>query len=182
MVISAALYTGFIALTACERIAELVISRRNAAWSFARGGREYGREHFPAMVVLHTVFLLACPLEVIVLERGFDPLVGGVALILALGAQALRWWVITTLGNQWNTRVIVVPGQPRVTGGPFRYVRHPNYLAVVIEGIALPMVHSAWLTATVFTLLNAWLLSVRIRCEKRALSELSHPSVSGAGG
>lgn len=91
-------------------------------------------------------------------------------LLLTAGAQALRWWCISTLGPRWNTRVIVVPGLPLVTGGPYRFLSHPNYLAVVVEGAALPLVHSAWLTATGFTLLNLPLLAVRLRCENAALT------------
>ncbi len=89
--------------------------------------------------------------------------------VLLLAAQALRWWCIRTLGPQWNTRIIVVPGLALVGGGPYRFFRHPNYVAVVVEGVALPLVHSAWITALVFTVLNAVLLTVRIRVEDRAL-------------
>ena len=94
-------------------------------------------------------------------------------LAVVLAAQVLRWWCITTLGHQWNTRVIVVPGAPRVTGGPYRLIPHPNYVAVVLEGIALPLVHSAWITALVFTALNAELLRTRIKAENGALASLT---------
>jgi methyltransferase len=89
-----------------------------------------------------------------------------------VAAQGLRWWCITTLGRQWNTRVVVVPGAPRVTGGPYGFIRHPNYVAVVAEGIALPLVHGAWITALVFTVLNAALLRTRITTENDALASL----------
>lgn len=91
-----------------------------------------------------------------------------VAVVVA--AQALRWWCIRTLGRQWNTRVIVVPGLPLVTGGPYRWLRHPNYVAVAAEGLALPLVHGAWVTALAFTALNSVLMAVRIRCEDGALA------------
>ena len=169
---SVAWYTAFVALTGLERLVELVISRRNAAWSLARGGVEVGQGHFPAMVVLHTSLLVGCVAEVWLAERGFVPSLGWPMLALALGCQALRWWCIATLGRRWNTRVIVVPGLAPITGGPYRFLRHPNYLAVVLEGIALPLVHSAWITALAFTALNAWLLSVRIRTENAALATL----------
>jgi methyltransferase len=94
-------------------------------------------------------------------------------LAVVLGAQVLRWWCISTLGRQWNTRVVVVPGAPRVTGGPYRLLSHPNYVAVIAEGIALPLVHTAWITACVFTALNAALLVTRIRTENTALASLS---------
>jgi methyltransferase len=163
------LYTGLLAATGLERLAELVVSKRNAAWAFERGGVEYGRAHYGFMVVLHSAFLMGCLVEPWLMERPFVPWLGWPMLAIAVGAQALRWWVIRTLGPRWNTRVIVVPGMPLVEGGPFRYVRHPNYVAVVLEGIALPLVHSAWLTASVFTVLNAVLLSVRVRVENEAL-------------
>ena len=91
-------------------------------------------------------------------------------LLLAAASQALRWWCITTLGPRWNTRVIVVRGLPLVDGGPYRFFRHPNYVAVVVEGFALPLVGGAWITALLFTVLNAALLRVRISTEERALA------------
>jgi methyltransferase len=161
-----------IALTAVERLVEVRVSLRNAAWSTAQGGREYGREHYPFMVVLHTGFLLACVAEVWLLERPFLPLLGWPMFAVAAGCQVLRWWCIRTLGPRWNTRVIIVPGLPRVTGGPYRWLNHPNYVAVVTEGVALPLVHTAWLTALTFTVLNALLLRTRIRVENEALALL----------
>lgn len=166
------LYTGLIGLTAIERLVELRFSLRNAAWSFANGGREVGREHYPFMVVLHTGFLLACVAEVFLLDRPFLPLLGLPMLAVAAGCQVLRWWCITTLGPRWNTRVIIVPGLPRITDGPYRWISHPNYVAVVTEGIALPLIHSAWWTAIGFTVLNAALLTVRIRVENEALAAM----------
>ena len=158
---------------AVERVAELVVSQRNLAWSRARGGVEFGAGHYPAMVVLHTGLLVGCVVEVYALHRPFVGWLGWPMLAVVLAAQGLRWWCIATLGRQWNTRVVVVPGAPRVTGGPYRYISHPNYVAVVAEGIALPLVHSAWLTAAVFTGLNAALLSTRISTENAALARLS---------
>ena len=90
-------------------------------------------------------------------------------VLVVLAAQLLRWWAIATLGVHWNTRVIVLPAAPRIASGPYRWFPHPNYVAVIAEGIALPLVHSAWITALVFTTLNAWLLSVRVRTEDAAL-------------
>lgn len=164
------LYLVVVGLTAVERLAELVVSTRNARWSFARGGVESGRGHFPAMVALHTALLVACVVEVLVADRPFLPWLGWPALALVVASQGLRWWCIATLGPRWNTRVIVVPDVPLVDRGPYRWLRHPNYVAVVVEGIALPLVHTAWVTALVFTLLNAVLLArYRIPAEERAL-------------
>jgi len=170
--VSVVLYVVLVAAVGLERVAELVVSNRNAAWAFARGGRESGRGHYPAMVVLHTALLVGSVVEVVALDRAFHPLLGWSMLALVLGSQALRWWCIRTLGHQWNTRVVVVPGAGRVTTGPYRWFGHPNYVAVVVEGVALPLVHTAWVTGLVFTVLNALLLAVRLRAEERALADL----------
>jgi methyltransferase len=166
-------YFALIAVVAIERLAELVVSRRNLAWSLARGGREYGFSHYPVMVLLHVGLLVGCVTEPLLLHRPFLPALGWPMLTVVVAAQVLRWWCITTLGPQWNTRVIVVPGAERIVGGPYQWIPHPNYVAVVIEGIALPLVHTAWLTATVFTALNALLLRTRLRVENTALASLS---------
>ena len=166
-------YVLLIAAVAVERLAELLISTRNLAWSRDRGGVEFGARHYPAMVVLHTGLLAGCLLEAIGLHRPFLPALGWPMLALVLAAQGLRWWCIKTLGRQWNTRVVVVPGAGRVTAGPYRIVPHPNYVAVVVEGAALPLVHSAWITALIFTVLNAALLRIRIKAENNALSRLT---------
>ena len=166
---SAVWYAILILAVGGERLAELRLSARNARWSFRRGGVESGRGHFPPMVALHTGLLAGALVEVVVADRPFLPWLGWPMLALALGSQGLRWWCIATLGVRWNTRVIVVPELPLVARGPYRLLRHPNYVAVVVEGIALPLVHTAWLTAVAFTALNVPLLAVRIRCEERAL-------------
>jgi methyltransferase len=159
-----------------ERLVELVLSKRNARWAFARGGREFGREHYPVMVAIHAGLLVGCVIEVWLLHRPFIGWLGWPMLAIALGAQLLRWWCITTLGKRWNTLVIVLPEAPLVRSGPYRFLHHPNYVAVVAEGIALPLVHTAWLTAICFTVANAALLTVRIRVENAALG-YSHDRV-----
>lgn len=163
-------YLLFLSLVLLERINELALSRRNAAWAEAQGGIEYGRSHFPWMTLLHTSFFVASALEVVLLDRPFLILLAAPMLVVAIAAQALRYWAIRTLGKRWNVRVIVIPGMPRVASGPYRYLRHPNYLAVVLEMFAIPLVHTAYLTALVFSLLNAAMLGVRIRCEEAALA------------
>ena len=166
---SAALYLVLLALLGCERGAELVVSRRNARRAFAAGGVETGRRAYAIMVGVHALFPLACAAEVLLLPRSFPGAAGFAALAVALGAQALRWWAVATLGERWSTRVIVVPGAAPVTGGPYRFLRHPNYLAVVLEIAAVPLIHGAWLSALVFSALNAALLAHRIPAEERAL-------------
>jgi methyltransferase len=162
-------YLVFLALVGAQRLSELVISERNARRALARGGVELGRAHFRFMKLLHGAFLFACAAEVVYARRPFVPALGVPMLVLALAAQGVRLWTLRTLGPRWNARVIVMPGAPVVDSGPYRYVRHPNYLAVAVEGVAIPLVHSAWITALVFSVLNAGLLAVRIHCEERAL-------------
>ncbi|MFB9312960.1 isoprenylcysteine carboxyl methyltransferase family protein [Nocardioides plantarum] len=174
------LFTVVIGLVGLERVAELVVSKRNAAWSFARGGVETGRGHFPFMVVLHTGFLVGALVEVWVRRPEPPVVLVVVMLVLAVASQALRWWCITTLGPRWNTRVIVVPGLAPVTGGPYRFLSHPNYVAVVVEGVVLPLIGGAWITALLFTVVNAGLLVVRLRVENEALASLRSPSSSPA--
>jgi len=163
-----AFYVALVALVAVERGAELVVSRRNLAWARSRGGREYGFGHYPLMVVLHVGLLVACLVEAA--HRWFIPALGWPMLVLAVLAQGLRWWCVTVLGHRWNTRVVVVPGLPLVAAGPYRWLRHPNYVAVVVEGIALPLVYTGWVTAALFTVANAGLLRVRIASENAALA------------
>ena len=152
-------YYVFLALVGAERLVELWLSKRNAARAFARGGVEQGR--FWPMALVHALLFPACVLE----ARGFWP---GFALAV-VAAQALRWWAIATLGDRWNVRVIVVPGDAPVRRGPYLRVRHPNYVAVAVEMLCIPLAGGAWLSAAVFSLVNAWLLKVRIRDEERAL-------------
>ena len=175
------LFTGLVVLVGLERLAELVVSKRHAAWAFSRGGVERGQSHYPVMVGLHTGLLVGAVVEVWVADRPFVPALGWFMLALVVASQALRWWCITTLGNQWNTRVIVVPGLPLVRRGPYGVIPHPNYVAVVVEGFALPLVHTAWVTALVFTVANAALLTVRIRVENAALREIASPTSTPSG-
>ena len=163
-------YVLLIAAVAVERVAELVVSQRNLSWSRERGGVEFGARHYPAMVVMHTGLLAGAVTEAF--YRPFVPALGWPMLAVVFAAQGLRWWCISTLGHQWNTRVVVIPDAPRVTGGPYRFLSHPNYVAVVLEGIALPLVHTAWLTAAAFTAANAVVLHTRIGVENSALARL----------
>lgn len=167
------LYTLLIALVAAGRLFELRIAKRNLRSLLARGGVEVAPGHYRWMVLLHTAFLASCPLEAWLLGRPFLPGLGIPMLLLAFLAAGLRYWVIRTLDGRWTTRIVVLPGVPPVTGGPYRLLRHPNYLAVIMEVLALPLVHTAWLTALVFSLLNAALLRVRIRAEEAGLSRAS---------
>jgi len=166
---SEVLYTVVIALVILQRLAELVISRRNVERLRDRGGVEYGAAHYPWMVALHAAFLASCIAEPWFLDRPMRPILAASMLVVLAIGMGLRAWTLATLGDRWTTRVMVVPGEEPVTSGPYRFLRHPNYLAVVLEIIAIPMIHTAWMTAAVFSALNAVMLHVRISVEERAL-------------
>lgn len=158
----------FLSVVALQRFSELLLSARNARRVFTRGGREYGARHFPWLVVLHAFYLGALGAEVVWL----DARPGGswpVWLAAWAAAQALRYASVRALGERWNVRVIVIPGAPLVRTGPYRYLRHPNYLAVVVELFAGPMIFGAWRTALAVCVFNALALRTRIRVENEAL-------------
>ncbi len=175
LTVSVMVFIGLILATGAERIYELVVSTRNAKLAFKSGGIEYGHGHLPFMIALHTGLLAGAIIEVVFFDRQFLGSPGWIFLAIAIGCQSARYWFIWALGSQWNTRVIVIPGAQLVRKGPYSlpWLRHPNYWVVAIEGIALPMVHSAWITATIFTALNAaLLLGFRIPTENKALKGL----------
>jgi methyltransferase len=171
MVIPPGGYLIILGALAAERIAELIISARNARWALARGASQAGLGHYPVMAAFHALFIVSCGAEALIFRRSFPGILGWLALGGALAAQALRYWAVATLGRRWNTRIIVLPGVAPVTGGPYRLVRHPNYVAVVMEMVCVPMIYGCWLTAIVFSAGNALLLRVRIQAEERALGE-----------
>lgn len=161
-----------VALVAVQRVSELGLSGRNERILRARGAVERGREHYPLMVALHTLWLLSTLVEGALRGPEF-PVYWPVPLALFLIVQPLRYWAILSLGENWNTKVLVVPGTELVRRGPYRYLKHPNYAVVVVEILTFPLIFGAWVTALVFSILNAALLSVRIREEDRALRELA---------
>ncbi len=175
---SLALYEGVLVALVAERGAELAIAARNTRWSRRHGGVEEGRTQYRVIVAMHVAFLASAALEPIVLDRPFVPALGWPALAVALLCQGVRWWCIATLGRRWNTRIIVVPGAPRVTTGPYRWLDHPNYAAVAVEIAAVPSIHTAWLTSLAFSILNAAVLRHRIRIEDDALRRHLHPTTS----
>ena len=177
------LFTLLVAVGALGRGVELVIAERHRRRLLAKGAVETGAGHYPWMVGLHAAWLAAAPAEVWLLDRPFLPRLAFPMLALFALATALRWWVIAALGERWTTRILVLPEAPLVTGGPYRFLRHPNYLAVVLELAALPLVHTAWLTALLAAVSNAAILRVRIAAEERALAGLrAAGSESGLAG
>jgi methyltransferase len=162
------LYVLLILLICVERVAELAVARRHARWSLQRGAREFGQGHYPAIVAVHCALLAGCLAEPPLAHRPFIPALGAPMLALVLLAQPARLWCIKALGPRWNTRVLVIPDAALIRTGPYRYLRHPGYITAAVEGAALPLVHTAWLTCVCFTIANAAILTVRIRCEAAA--------------
>jgi methyltransferase len=164
------IFVALVALIALQRLAELRLSRRNERQLRRLGAREHAPGHFVAMQLLHTLWFASVVGEVIWLRPPFLLWLGvPAALCFGLG-QCLRYAAIQALGGRWSVRIWILPGAPPVTRGVYRYLRHPNYLGVVLEIAALPLMHSAWRSAVVFSLANAVLLTVRIRKEEQALS------------
>lgn len=159
---------AYLAFLLSERGFELALSRRNAARVGARGAVEHGTDHYPWIVALHTAWPLGIVAELL-LGLARPPAWWPAALAALIVAQALRLAAMHALGDRWNTRILVVPGEPPVAGGIYRWLPHPNYVGVVIELAAAPLMFGAWRTAIVASAINAVLLSIRIRAEERAL-------------
>ncbi len=173
--ITQGIFLGLVALLIAQRLVEMAISRRNEARIIAAGGREHAPGQFKVMALLHTAWFVAMVVEVLLdhprTGAPFLPWLAGVALGVTLLGQTLRYLAITTLGWRWSVRVMTVPEAPVVAGGVYRFIRHPNYLGVILEIAAVPLLHGAWITATSFTIANGLLLFWRIRTEERALAE-----------
>ena len=169
MELSVIAYLGLLLVVAALRFYELRISRRHQAGMVARGASKIVDPRFRWMVLLHTAVLLGSALEVVFLHRPFYPLFAAVSFAIFLGANAVRWWVIRTLGDHWSVQVMDSTGMGIVSSGPFRYVRHPNYAAVFVEMLALPLIHCAWITAFAGSLAHVLVLSQRLATEERVL-------------
>lgn len=158
----------FIIFLVVQRFTELYISKRNEEWLLSQGAIEYGREHYPYMVALHTLFVISLIAEYY--------LTGGqtmsfVFLVLFLLLLIFKYWVLSSLGKYWNTRIYRVPGAVSVRKGPYKLFKHPNYVDVVLEIAIIPLVFHLYYTAIIFSLLNAIMLSVRIRVENRVWAD-----------
>lgn len=172
MSVSAILLLLAVALVAAQRLLELVVARRNERRARAWGAVERGRGHYPFIVALHSLWLVSTLVEGFLCGPEL-PALWPAPLALFLLVQPLRYWALFSLGGNWNTKILVVPGARPVSRGPYKYISHPNYVVVAVEILAFPLIFGAWATALVFTVLNAAVLFVRIRAEERALSELS---------
>jgi methyltransferase len=168
------LFLGFVAALGVQRLFELRLSRRNERMMRWHGGREHAPETYCWIVTLHAAWFVSMLLEVFVVGRRFQPRLAAAALGVFAAGQAFRWTAIRTLGWRWSTRVMTVPGPAGalVRRGIYRYVRHPNYLGVELEILAVPLVHSAYFTSLVFGVANLLLLRNRIQREERALEDI----------
>ena len=155
-----------VGIVAIQRLAELAVSRRNYRALVAQGGIEVGRRHYPLIVALHAGWLLA-----LVSLIDFDAPISIPLLGVFVLAQCARIWTLRTLGRFWTTRVVVLPKGDRVRAGPYRYIKHPNYVVVAIEIAVVPLMFGAWQIAAIATVLNLLVLRTRIRVENRALAK-----------
>ena len=154
---------AIVVLVILQRLMELRIARRNTSLLLAEGAVEHGAGHYPVIVLLHATWLVAMLWTAL---QGPPINYYWIAFFLVL--QAGRVWVLVTLGKYWTTRIITVPDAPLITDGPFRFVRHPNYLVVALEIIVLPLAFREWRMAVFFGLVNLAVLAWRIRAEERA--------------
>lgn len=162
-------YLLFLAIVGLERLYELVVSKRHQKAMADEGVEKVAEPHFKAMVLVHTGVLMAAYAEVVLLQRPFVPVLAAVMGAAFLVATGLRVWVIRTMRTHWNVEIMASAPLGVVTEGPYRFIRHPNYLAVVLEMMAIPLIHGAWLTAVVASLANAWVLAQRLAVEERVL-------------
>src|SRR6202048_4864050 len=169
MDVSVISFLVFFAAVAALRLLELRISRRHQQQLAARGAAKVDEPRFRWMVLLHTAVLIGGALEGIFLTRPFIPLLAAVMFAIFLAANAVRWWVIRTLGDHWNVQVMDSTRLGVVASGPFRFVRHPHYAAVFAEMLSLPLIHTAWITAMAGTVAHAAVLAQRLSTEERVL-------------
>ena len=167
------LFYIIITIVIIQRLVELLIAKRNEKWMRSQGAFEAGAGHYPIMVMMHITFFISLLLEVLVINKPLSPL--WIPLLsLFLIAQLARVWCLTSLGKFWNTKIIILPGADVVKKGPYQFIRHPNYVIVATELLVLPLIFSAYFTAVVFSLLNLWMLSIRIPTEEKALKEVTN--------
>ncbi len=162
----------FFIIIVLQRIGELIIAKRNEKWMKERGAQEFGQDHYPLMVFIHTLFFIVFFLEVMI---GHNKIIAAWPIVLSifLLTQCIRIWALTSLGRYWNTKIIVIPGAKMVNKGPYRFLKHPNYVVVTIEFIVIPLLFEAYFTALFFSLLNVMILRIRITAEEKALSQLT---------
>jgi len=154
----------------CQRLIEMLVAKRNEKKVKAIGAIEFGASHYPYMVAMHAGFFLSLMIEVWGLNRQPSRYFL-VLLVFLLATQVIRYWALCSLGTYWNTKILVVPNAMMVKKGPYRWLKHPNYVVVAIELMLIPLLFNAYFTAILFTCLNAWMMAVRIQTEEKALNQ-----------
>jgi methyltransferase len=178
---SLVIFYSVVAIEALERLFELVLSKRNSRRVIARGGVVLDHPIHRVVAISHVIWLVAVPLEVFLFNREFNPFVASVCLVILGLAMVLRYWAVLTLGDRWNIRIITEPGKKRITGGPYRCFRHPNYVAVYAEYFALPLLHSAWFSAFVLGTIGSIVIAAKTKIEDEAiLNSSTESSEAGA--
>ncbi|KKI88721.1 hypothetical protein WQ54_29870 [Bacillus sp. SA1-12] len=167
------MFTFLFSLLILQRITEMVIAKRNEKWMLKQGGIEHGSEHYPYIVTLHILFFISLLLEVIILKKVVSNIWYILLPIIAL-SQLIRYWAIYSLGSFWNTKIIILPKVHVVSKGPYKYMKHPNYVVVAVEILIIPLLFQAYMTATLFTLLNLAMMSIRIPTEEKALEKYTN--------
>jgi len=162
----------FLAILIIQRISELLLARRNEKVVRAKGAREYDEKGYKVIVLMHIFFFISLISEYILLDRTINHFWAPL-LIFFLIAQIIRYWAISTLGYNWNTKILTTPNTSPIRGGPYKYINHPNYLSVVIEIAVIPLIFSCYITSVIFSVLNLLLLKRRIRIEEKALSRVN---------
>ncbi|MDB5139408.1 MAG: Isoprenylcysteine carboxyl methyltransferase family protein [Mucilaginibacter sp.] len=154
----------FILFFILQRLSELFIARKNEKWLLANGAIQYGQSHYPFMISLHTMFIVSLIVEYIL--RGGTP-ISWIFLGLFLVILSFKFWALSSLGKYWNTKIYRIPGVYPVKKGPYKFLKHPNYIEVICEIAIIPLVFHLYYTAIIFTILNAIMLTVRIRVENK---------------
>lgn len=162
-----------VSLIILQRFIELFIAKRNEKWMKDQGAFEAGASHYPFMVAMHVFFFIALISEVLFFQRQLSA-IWPMWLAIFLAAQILRVWCLASLGKFWNTKIIVLPNAQVVRKGPYKWLRHPNYIIVATELLVLPLLFNAVITAVVFSLLNIWMMTVRIPAEEQALRKATN--------
>ena len=166
-------FTMIIMIVIIQRLVELFVAKRNEKWMLGQGSFEVGAGHYPFMVAMHIAFFITLIFEFFIMDPPLSPL-WILFLMLFLIAQIARIWCLTSLGKFWNTKILILPGADVVKKGPYQFIRHPNYVIVTTELLVLPLLFSAYFTAIIFSLLNLWMLSVRIPAEEKALKKATN--------
>lgn len=166
------LFYVFFTIIILQRLCEMIIAKRNEKWMRENGAQEFGQNHYPLIVFIHTMFFIVFFLEVYIWQNRLSP-VWPIVLSIFMMTQLIRVWAITSLGRYWNTKIIVLPGAKMVNKGPYQFLKHPNYLVVTIEFIVIPLMFEAYFTAFFFSLLNGIILRIRIAAEEKALYQLT---------